>query len=341
MSQAGHVGLPPSHRVVTHANDPKGKCFGSPTNPAHCPTGRRRVPFLSTPLSTTAGISTWLGMHISTTFCRQEMEDKKRKCWECRRRRLVCDLARPGCARCQSAGKSCPGYRLDKPLKWMQPPQEIRSRHAPRRQLEFACSSGSTDSQEPDLDPHAPSTTSTTEGSVVPLEGPDDGICQGSTERAIFILDPCALKIQQELGEVFESVEYCRYPPPDLVFVVIFTVLGNTIVCPDLVATGKGGQANPFFLPTCIVSMLPRSAVLTLVSAAIGHRLLRSYAPPTSAPDRSALITKLHHHRGESIRALTADLAEQDKQLSDSTLAAVLALLLTEVGHSSIFQPIS
>ncbi|KAK0746936.1 fungal-specific transcription factor domain-containing protein [Schizothecium vesticola] len=251
------------------------------------------------------------------------MEDKKRKCWECRRRRLVCDLARPGCTRCQSAGRSCPGYRLDKPLKWMQPPQEIRSRHAPRRQLEFASSSGNTDSQEPNPDSHAPGTTSTTEGAVLPLvrqpqDDPPHDICQGSTEQAIFIFDPCALKIQQELAEIFESVEYW-----------------NSIVCPDLVATGKGGQANPFFLPTCIVSRLPRSAVLTLVSAAIGHRLLRSHALPASASDRSALTTKLHHHRMESIRALTADLAEQDKQLSDATLAAVLALLLAEIQQTS------
>jgi hypothetical protein len=156
--------------------------------------------------------------HLNS-FCRQKMEDKKRKCWECRRRRLVCDLARPGCTRCQSAGRACPGYRLDKPLKWMQPPQEVRSRHAPRRQLELASSSGSTDNQEPNLDSHAPGTTSTTEGAVPPLErqpqeDPPHDICRGSAEQAIFILDPCALKTQQELAEIFESVEYCRYPTP-------------------------------------------------------------------------------------------------------------------------------
>lgn len=157
--------------------------------------------------------------------------------------------------------------------------------------------------------------------------------------------DPCALKIEHELAEVFESVEYCTYPCmlSPLVSMVSSTLSlpGNTVVCPDLVATGKGGQANPFFLPTCIISQLPRSALLTVVSTAIGHRLLQSHSLRASAFDRSALTTKLHHHRGESIRALTADLAEQDKQLSDATLGAVLALLLLEVGTYLFLQAVS
>ncbi|KAK1832600.1 arginine metabolism regulation protein II [Podospora conica] len=247
---------------------------------------------------------------------------KKKKCWECRRRRLVCDSTRPGCTKCQSAGRPCPGYGLNKPLKWMQTPQHVEFRHVPRRQL--ASSSGNTDSQESDLDSHARSLPSgsptTTEGPATPFEtrdGTPEDICQPSTGQ---IMDPCAQRMQNELEEIFESVEYW-----------------NTFVCPDLVATGKGGQANPFFLPRCIVSQLPRSAVLTVVSTAIGHRLLQSHAPPTSPSARAALTTKLQHHRGESIRALTADLAEQDKQLTDGTLGAVLALLLAEIQQT--FSP--
>ena len=112
---------------------------------------------------------------------------------------------------------------------------------------------------------------------------------------------------------------------------MVSSLTENSFVCPDLVATGKGGRTNPFYLPTCVIHRLPRSAVLNVVSTAIGHRLMRSYARPLPPSDRAALATRLQKHRGESIRALTADLAEQNTQMSDGTLGAVLALLLSEV----------
>ncbi|KAM0426418.1 hypothetical protein ACHAPT_008465 [Fusarium lateritium] len=45
-----------------------------------------------------------------------------KSCWECLKRRLVCDLGRPGCKKCQSRDFECPGYDK-KPLKWLQPGQ--------------------------------------------------------------------------------------------------------------------------------------------------------------------------------------------------------------------------
>ncbi|RYP72286.1 hypothetical protein DL771_004260 [Monosporascus sp. 5C6A] len=51
------------------------------------------------------------------------MDAKTKHCWECRRRRLVCDFARPNCRKCQLRGVECPGYGSKKPLKWVQPQQ--------------------------------------------------------------------------------------------------------------------------------------------------------------------------------------------------------------------------
>lgn len=45
----------------------------------------------------------------------------KRQCWECLRRRLVCDFTLPSCKKCQKAGKTCPGYDPQKPLQWLAP----------------------------------------------------------------------------------------------------------------------------------------------------------------------------------------------------------------------------
>ncbi|CAG7556482.1 unnamed protein product [Fusarium equiseti] len=43
-------------------------------------------------------------------------------CWECSKRRLVCDLGTPKCRKCGVRGVDCPGYQ-HKPLQWMRPGQ--------------------------------------------------------------------------------------------------------------------------------------------------------------------------------------------------------------------------
>ena len=44
-----------------------------------------------------------------------------RQCWECFRRRLVCDRTLPLCGKCTKTGKKCPGYSDQKPLQWVEP----------------------------------------------------------------------------------------------------------------------------------------------------------------------------------------------------------------------------
>ncbi|KAF3797112.1 hypothetical protein GCG54_00009082 [Colletotrichum gloeosporioides] len=45
----------------------------------------------------------------------------KQACWECQRRRVVCDSARPVCPQCRLQGIVCPGYDNVKPLTWLAP----------------------------------------------------------------------------------------------------------------------------------------------------------------------------------------------------------------------------
>jgi hypothetical protein len=47
-------------------------------------------------------------------------EKATRQCWECLKRRLVCDHTLPHCKKCQKAGKECPGYDEQKPLQWVE-----------------------------------------------------------------------------------------------------------------------------------------------------------------------------------------------------------------------------
>ncbi|KAI1632163.1 hypothetical protein F4809DRAFT_110050 [Biscogniauxia mediterranea] len=48
-------------------------------------------------------------------------DGRKKHCWECRRRRLVCDSTQPTCNRCRQARIVCPGYEDHQPLRWLAP----------------------------------------------------------------------------------------------------------------------------------------------------------------------------------------------------------------------------
>lgn len=48
------------------------------------------------------------------------MADRQR-CWECIRRRLVCDNGRPRCNRCKTSGIDCTGYGAKKPVQFLEP----------------------------------------------------------------------------------------------------------------------------------------------------------------------------------------------------------------------------
>jgi hypothetical protein len=43
-----------------------------------------------------------------------------RQCWDCLKRRLVCDHTLPHCKKCQKAGRECSGYDEQKPLQWIE-----------------------------------------------------------------------------------------------------------------------------------------------------------------------------------------------------------------------------
>lgn len=62
-----------------------------------------------------------------------DTDTPRRHCWECLRRRLVCDSTRPVCSRCRTSGIVCPGYGEQQPLRWVKPGRvTARSRRRPK-----------------------------------------------------------------------------------------------------------------------------------------------------------------------------------------------------------------
>jgi hypothetical protein len=75
-----------------------------------------------------------------------------RQCWECLKRRLVCDFTLPHCNKCLKAGRQCSGYDEKKPLQWVEPGQALsrKRRKAPSKELEIMGTSHSRHSSARD-----------------------------------------------------------------------------------------------------------------------------------------------------------------------------------------------
>lgn len=137
----------------------------------------------------------------------------KRHCWECLRRRLVCDSAQPVCRKCHDAGVVCPGYDDKKPLKWVTTGR-ISSRPRQQRKSTSAAAGGPTST-----------TTKATKASntkynkkkeaasqkqivtVVPIESqsPDDFGCLGVLAQNYLRTDAC---------DMVQAAHYCKSTSP-------------------------------------------------------------------------------------------------------------------------------
>jgi hypothetical protein len=109
------------------------------------------------------------------------------------------------------------------------------------------------------------------------------------------------------------------------------TLLDNLHIAPDLSATGTRGHGSPYWMPPITASILPRSFTQSIVCTSLCHRILQSSDAAPS--DQIVLARRLQRHRGDALRALTADLAKEGEP-SDVILASVLTLLLVEVSST-------
>ncbi|TGJ82929.1 hypothetical protein E0Z10_g5818 [Xylaria hypoxylon] len=68
-----------------------------------------------------------------TVVATTQVETPRKHCWECLRRRLVCDSVQPVCNRCRTSGLVCPGYEEKQPLRWVKPGRvTARARRRPK-----------------------------------------------------------------------------------------------------------------------------------------------------------------------------------------------------------------
>ncbi|KAF2004178.1 hypothetical protein P154DRAFT_617399 [Amniculicola lignicola CBS 123094] len=239
---------------------------------------------------------------VSTVAAASKDDNHKRQCWECLRRRLVCDFARPGCKKCQTHGAECPGYGEKKPLKWLAP-GKVKSRT--RKQA---------------LVKRTPHTSHDLEKCTVAL-------------TAITINE---LKAAEEMMEGWEGWADVEFVPrnelrSDLLDVVQAVYYFNEYIYPEAKDINELAQ-NPFVtnFPVQLLHLMPPSIHHSVVCYILGYRIHHTLGDANQVMVRDQ-YSRMYHHRGRAIRSLTEELNEEKSRMSDATLASIVLFLCSEL----------
>lgn len=264
--------------------------------------------------------------------------DSSRWCWECRRRRLVCDCTRPVCNKCKATGVVCPGYEDKKPLTWLAPGKVLSRTRKPKSRT---ASQRTIVKKMKDVSSSPDSDTSRSSQEV--------------TLQTIAVLPRAHLR--PDSCDLAEAAMYCKTGPLQLPLLSLWAhfehevffrlthrLSDNSALYPELVAHQLA--PNPFVVPVLALHGLPVPMQHALVAMALGHRIYRSARPLTSTldvcssePTRKAWWSRLHHHRGLAIHLMNEAIGKEDTRTTDQTIATVLVFLIGEVSHgdSSLF----
>ncbi|KXH55606.1 hypothetical protein CSAL01_10233 [Colletotrichum salicis] len=227
---------------------------------------------------------------------------EKRRCWECQRRRLVCDSVKPVCNKCRASGIVCPGYDDRKPLTWLAPGKvTCRTRRKGRGV---------------DKDTGAKKIMKKTPKPKRPEEPLDsEGLAKAASRIEVGGELVFHSTLRTDICDVFEAVQYY-----------------NDVFYP-YTKSGHSPKSNVFIaeIPLKVVKYLPVSIAHNLVGIAYHHRMLVQKEWKNDCPSILHAQHRMHHHRGLSIRAINEDIANPKTQSSDVVLTGVILLLQSEI----------
>lgn len=165
------------------------------------------------------------------------------QCWECRRRRLVCDGGKPACVKCLTAGIACPGYADKKPLVWVAN-GEVLSRPRGRKPKE-----------KPEKMRSARPVTMHEVGR--------NGLVQaGSSANVVPGLPPLRrdMRLRTDQCDMVEAVDYCKFPeagprprPPCLAYLGLRQTTRGCMTRPWRISSRPTAMSSsgPTTWPTC------------------------------------------------------------------------------------------
>ncbi|KAK4034040.1 fungal-specific transcription factor domain-containing protein [Parachaetomium inaequale] len=232
---------------------------------------------------------------------------ERQQCWECRRRRLVCDGTQPVCTKCRAARIVCPGYADKKPLTWLAPGQVMsrtrkkKSPNGPKSKAPGAPSKPCNGSKRRQQKAAAAANDS------------DEGSRSDSPEDALGY--PRPVELRAEVCDIFEAMIYY-----------------NSHIYPDLAKYQLGPCG--FLLPMIILEGVPPSITHTLVSVAVSHRIIQMADDPTTSQLVKPMWTRLYRHRDIAVREIARLVSHETKRKSIATIMAVYTLFFAMLQQS-------
>ncbi|KAM0808354.1 putative Fungal-specific transcription factor domain-containing protein [Seiridium cardinale] len=251
------------------------------------------------------------------------LDREKRQCWECLRRRLVCDSVRPVCNKCKATGVVCPGYEDKKPLKWVTP-GKVTS-----RTKRVKSSSAKKDDKT-----WGPPHETTQEASV------------DSTSKLIVLKDGFTDTIPRaewssDVSDVVQAIYYCKLAHiPVVDWGANCSAPDNSWIFPSWDPIQKMAP-NGWIIPLPFDALHGAHPAVrhTLTSCALEWRI---HQVPTlgwggngAEQDIKHMKTKIFHHRDIAIRALSDAVADEKRQTTDVTIISVLLFLLIDIRKST------
>ncbi|KAK1492917.1 hypothetical protein CCUS01_13913 [Colletotrichum cuscutae] len=223
----------------------------------------------------------------------------KRRCWECQRRRLVCDSVKPVCNKCRASGIVCPGYDDRKPLTWLAPGKITCRTRRKGRVADKDTAKQKTMKIKPKLD---------SRGEIEDTEA----LTRSRNKYGGELVFHSALRT--DTCDVFEAVQYF-----------------NDVFYP-YTKSGHPPTSNVFIaeIPLKVVKYLPISIAHNLVGIVYHHRMHVQKEWKNDCPSILYAQHRMYHHRGLSIRAINEDLANPKTQSGDVVLTGVILLLQSE-----------
>ncbi|KAL2198301.1 fungal-specific transcription factor domain-containing protein [Corynascus similis CBS 632.67] len=235
---------------------------------------------------------------------------ERQQCWECRRRRLVCDGTQPVCTKCQAARIVCPGYADKKPLTWLAPGQ-VMSRT--RRKKSPRPATSRTPQRKSSSNNRRTGQVSATVRDTATESDPSRALPTESQAHRAELVRP--VELRPEVVDVFEALMYY-----------------NGHIFPKLLEDQLAPCA--YVMPLVLVEGIPPSITHTLVSVVVSHRIMQMTEDPASDQLVKPMWNRLYRHRDIAVREIAQLVASEKKRKSRVTLVAVYTLFFAMLQQS-------
>ncbi|KAI1431052.1 hypothetical protein GGR50DRAFT_112423 [Xylaria sp. CBS 124048] len=230
----------------------------------------------------------------------------RKHCWECQRRRLVCDSVRPVCNRCRNNGIVCPGYGEKKPLRWLKPGRvTTRNRLRPK--------DGSSSRVDLIQD------NSNDSSSPMIKDASDTGELQ---RKAIELAFANAAK-STGLDSIMRYDITCDEPARVEASYIYGVELYNRL-SPMTLLLEKNARID--LAPPAVTAFLPAPIKGLYILLALGHRMYK-LPRDTGKETRTRMRSAVDYWAYQVVRTLNEQIALESAQVSPGTMAAVIMLL--------------